>query len=91
MIRKLVRRGCSVPSGAWQSKASFLTGCLVACCLAGLGDMDDGDAIPAAPEDLMQMNEAQASWGALLVRGYVGNSLFAGGDGVKRVDPPCLP
>lgn len=25
--------------------------------------MDDGDAIPAAPEDLMQMNEAQASMG----------------------------
>lgn len=29
-----------------------------------LGDMEaDGDAIPAAPEDLMQMNEAQASGG----------------------------
>lgn len=31
--------------------------------MAGFDDMDDGDAIPAAPEDLMQMNEAQASGG----------------------------
>jgi len=35
-----------------------------ACRLPGLGEMEtDGNAIPAAPEDLMQMNEAPASTG----------------------------
>ena len=53
--------------------------------------MDDGDAIPAAPEDLMQMNEAQASWGALLVRGYVGNSCLQEVTALNVLIPPvCL-
>lgn len=56
--------------------------------------MDDGDAIPAAPEDLIQMNQAQAS-GGQKIGGFGRVSLVfaacsAGDDCVKKARSPIF-
>lgn len=55
---------CDNTAGSYGVPHGCCTGVGFACYLPGLGEMEaDGNAIPAAPEDLMQMNEAQASAG----------------------------